>query len=111
MGKFLKTDGDRLTRGIFIVAKISVEVDLSQGLPESITLNFNNTQWIQPLDYENIMFYCRGCLQTSHLLSTCPQARNIPERNKKQQRKPKGWQHIDPLEEEEDTTETTKYKA
>ena len=59
LGKFLKTDGDRLTRVIFKFAIIFVEVDLSQGLPESILLNFNNTKWTQCLDYENTAFRCR----------------------------------------------------
>lgn len=56
LGKILKTDGDKLTKGIFTFSIICVEVDLSQGLLESITLNFNNTQWVQSLDYENTMF-------------------------------------------------------
>jgi len=111
LGKFLKIDEGRLTKGIFTFARICVEVDLSQGLPQSIILNFNNTQWIQSLDYENTTFRCRGCLQIGHLLSACPQARNIPNRNKQQQRRPKGWQHLEPLDEEEDTTDTTEYKA
>lgn len=44
LGKCLKIDEHRLTKGIFTFAKICVEVDLSQGLPESKTMNFNNTQ-------------------------------------------------------------------
>jgi len=56
LGKFLKIDDDRLTRGIFTFSRICVEVDLSEGLLESINLNFNNTQWTQPLDYENTTF-------------------------------------------------------
>jgi len=56
LGKFLKTDEDRTIRGIFTFARICVEVDLSQGLPDHIVLNFNNTQWIQQLDYENTAF-------------------------------------------------------
>lgn len=43
LGKFLKIDGDKLTRGIFTFSRICVEIDLSQGLPDNITLNFNNS--------------------------------------------------------------------
>lgn len=82
LGKFLKFDEDRLTRGIFTFAKICVKVDLIQGLLESITLIFNDTHWTQPLDYENTTFRCRGCLQTNHLHSPCPQAKKDPKRNK-----------------------------
>lgn len=45
LGKFLKLDEDRTSRGIFIFSRICVEVDLSQGLPDHITLNFNNSLW------------------------------------------------------------------
>ena len=50
LGKYLKIDGDKLIKRIFTFSRICVEVDLSQGLPESITRNFNNTQWLQPTD-------------------------------------------------------------
>lgn len=101
LGKFLKMDEDRAIRGIFTFARMCVEVNLSQGLHDHITLNFNNSQWIQQLDYENTTFRCRGCMQTGHLQYDCPFARKDPRRTKKQQKKPKGWQHTDPLEEED----------
>lgn len=53
LGKFLKINADIVTRDIFTFARICVEVDLSQGLPDNITLIHNNIQWTQPLDYEN----------------------------------------------------------
>eukprot|EP00253_Pinus_taeda_P034064 PITA_34064 len=89
LGRMLKIDTDRHLKGIFTFARICVEVDLSQGLPESIILNFNNIQWKQPLDYENTAFRCRGCQQTGHLLKACP------SKSKPQQRKPRGWQNLD----------------
>lgn len=89
LGKMLKIDTDRHLKGIFTFARICVEVDLSQGLPESIFLKFNNTQWKQPLDYENTAFRCRGCQQIGHLLKACP------SKSKPQQRKPRGWQNLD----------------
>lgn len=95
LGKHIKTDAERHLKWIFTFASICVEVDLSQGLPESIILNFNNTQWTQPLDYENTTFWCRGCQQTGHLHSACP--RTSPNRNKQQQRKSKGRQNIETL--------------
>lgn len=67
LGKFLKIDGERVNQGIFTFAKICVEVDLSQGLSDHITLNYNNTLRIQPLDYENTAFKCLRCMQTGHL--------------------------------------------
>lgn len=118
LGKFLKMDEERANRGIFTFARICVEVDLSEGLPDHITLNFNNTQWIQQLDYENTAFRCRTCLQTGHLQNHCPLARKDPRKAKKQPKKPKGWQNTDPIEEEdiieeptENLTEPTPHKG
>jgi len=88
-------------------SQVCVEVDLSQGLPDHITLNFNNSLWTQQLDYENTAFRCRGCLQTGHLQYACPLASKEPKGNKKHQKKPKGWQHTEPLEEEALNTEPT----
>lgn len=98
-------DEERAIKGIFTFARICVEVDLSQGLSDHITLIFNNSLWKQLLDYENTTFRCRGCMQTGHLQYACPLARKDPKGNKKQQKKAKGWQHTDLLEEEDMQTE------
>jgi len=111
LGKFLKIDANRLTRDLFTFARICVKVDLSQGLPDCIILIHNNVQWTQPLVYEDTAFRCHGCLQTGHLHSACPQAKKDPKRNKKQFKKPKGWQCTKPLEEEVDEEETTENNA
>eukprot|EP00253_Pinus_taeda_P003030 PITA_03030 len=65
IGKYLKQDMERITRDIHTFARICVEVDLSQGLPDSIILIHNNIQWNQPLDYENTAFRCHGCQKTA----------------------------------------------
>eukprot|EP00253_Pinus_taeda_P021779 PITA_21779 len=106
LGKFLKIDSDRMAKGIFTFARICVEVDFSEGLLESIILNFNNTQWLKSLDYEETAFRCQGCLQTGHLLSACPQVRS-PNWNKQQHRK----LNTVPLDEEEDVPDTTDFKT
>lgn len=107
LGKFLKIDEDRVNRGIFTFARICVEVDLSQGLPEHITLKYNNSLRIQLLDYENTTFRCRSCMQTGHLQFNCPLSRQGPKGKKKQQKRPKGWQRTDLMEEEDMQTEPT----
>lgn len=90
LGTFIKVDNERLDRDIYTFARICVEVDLSQGLPEHILLIHNGKQWAQPLDYENTAFRCRICRQTGHLQSACPQ--NKKDRRKRQPPKQKGWQ-------------------
>lgn len=69
--KFIKIDVDRISKGIFNFSRICIEVDFSQGLCDHIMLVHNNRQWTQSLDYENMIFFFRGCLQTSHLQSAC----------------------------------------
>lgn len=56
-------------------------------------------------------FRCRGCQQTGHLLSGCPQAKKDTRRNKKQSQKPKGWQRTEPLAETAEKDETAKNTA
>lgn len=92
IGKYLKIDVERVSRGIHTFARISVEVDLSQGLPDSIILIHNNTQWKKPLDYENMAFRFHGYQQTGHLLSNFPQVNKYTRRNKRKSQKPRGWQ-------------------
>ena len=95
----LKIDAERHIKGIFTFARICVEVDFSQGLLESIIINFNNSQWKQSLDYANTAFRCRGCQQTGHLFNACQSI----DKRKMQQRKPKGWQNVDDLVKKRDT--------
>ena len=45
LGSFLKADHERLSKDIYTFARICVEVDLSQGLPEHIILIHNGKQW------------------------------------------------------------------
>ena len=107
LGKFLKIDEERINQGIFTYARLCVEVDLSLGLPDHITLNYNNTQRIQPPDYENTTFKCLRCMQTGHLQNTYPLGKKDPKVNKKQKKKPNGWQHTDWREKENMQTEPT----
>lgn len=84
IGKYLKQDMEILTIGIHTFARICVEVDLSQGLPDSIILIHNNIQWNQPLDYENTAFRCRGYQKMVTSLVTAHKPEKKPEetRNK-----------------------------
>ena len=52
-------------------------MDLSRELPEAISLNWEDEEWIQPIDYEQLPFRCRLCHEYGHL------RRNYPRDNLK----------------------------
>lgn len=92
LGRYIKTNIQRLEERIFTFARICVEVDLSKGLPESIQLIHNQQKWKQHLDYENTVFRCRTCRKTGHLQNSCPDGKRENTKKKKTGKAPKGWQ-------------------
>lgn len=106
VGRYIKLDTQRIEEAISTFARICVEVELSKGLTDCILLTHNNQCWTQLLDYENITFRCRLCLQTRHLQNTCPLEKKDSMRKNKVVKKPKGWKFPTPQlnneEEEED---------
>lgn len=68
LGKFIKEDTNRLSKGLATFARICVELDLSKGLSDKINITWcMNFFWEQPLDYENTAFRCRSRQQPGHL--------------------------------------------
>jgi len=56
IGKYIKTDLERIDERLFTFARICVEVDLSKGLPDNIRLIYKQQNWLQVLDYKNTAF-------------------------------------------------------
>jgi hypothetical protein len=52
-------------------ARICVEVDLEEGLPEAIKLTVAGWTHVQELDYEQIPFKCRHCHGYGHFAKQC----------------------------------------
>ena len=67
IGKYIKTDLERIDERVYTFARICVEVDLSKGLLDNIRLIYKQKNWSQALDYENTAFRCRLCRLTGHL--------------------------------------------
>jgi hypothetical protein len=56
-------------KGIYTsYARIYIEMDVSGVLPESISLEFRDKEWIQNIYYEQIPFRCRICHEHGHLI-------------------------------------------
>eukprot|EP01018_Ginkgo_biloba_P032610 Gb_14068 [translate_table: standard] len=73
LGKFILSDDsykDSTTRSV-AVAKILVEINVSQGLFESMELVAGGKSYTQVLDYVNFPFRCVRCHQYGHVLKDC----------------------------------------
>jgi hypothetical protein len=47
-------------------------MDISKDLPGSITLEYQDEEWAQTIDYEHVPFRCRKCHEHGHLFRECP---------------------------------------
>jgi len=52
LGKYVKTSKPMLKGRYTSYARIYIEMDVSGVLPESISLEFRDEEWIQNIDYE-----------------------------------------------------------
>jgi hypothetical protein len=73
-------------KGQYSCARICVEVDLEVGLPEAIKLSLGSWSHFQKLDYEQLPFKCRLCLEYGHFQRNCPKGQ--PEEEGE------GWQRV-----------------
>jgi hypothetical protein len=91
LGRFIKIDTDRIAKGFVTFTCICVEIDLSQGLPDKILIDWGDGDpFIYMVDYENTVFRCRSCQQTGHLQATCPLSPTPPSTSGAQKRV-NGW--------------------
>jgi hypothetical protein len=56
--KYLGHESKRVEGGMYIFAKLYVEIDLNEGLPKLIILDLEESQWSEALYYENMAFKC-----------------------------------------------------
>jgi hypothetical protein len=66
-------------------------MDVSGALPEAISLEFRDEEWIQSIDYEKILFRCRRCHEHGHLLRECPLNKKQESENTKLQQDEDGF--------------------
>jgi hypothetical protein len=72
MGKYIKTAEATLKGRYKSYARICIEMDVSGALPEAISLQFKDEEWIQNINYKQIPFRCRRCHEHGHLIMECP---------------------------------------
>ena len=72
IGEFVKfVEQTRLQR-YTTFARICVYMDLSKDLPEAINMNWDDEEWIQQIDYEQLPFQCRIYHEYGHFERNCP---------------------------------------
>ena len=76
LGKPIGSATQTQDRKVISYARICVEVDLNNPLPNSMEICMGSVSWIQQLDYETLPFRCRLCHEYGHLLRRCPRYKN-----------------------------------
>ena len=71
LGTFLEADLSFLETKVKKVARILVNLNIREGLAESIILEWGSDPITQILDYENIPFRCRRCHAYGHPAASC----------------------------------------
>ena len=72
LGEFIKVSEQTKAQRYTSFARICVYLDLSKELPKAINLSWEDEEWLQPIDYEQIPFRCRKCHEYGHLGRNCP---------------------------------------
>jgi hypothetical protein len=91
LGKYVKTSQATLKGRYTSYARICIDMDVLGALPEDISLEFRDEEWIQSIDYEQIPFRCRRCHEHGHLFIECPLNKKQEEENTKIQQDGDGF--------------------
>ena len=67
LGKIIAITNQSLDKKVISYARICVEIDLNNPLPDSLEICLGSSSWIQQLDYESIIFCCHICHAYGHL--------------------------------------------
>lgn len=57
-------------------ARICVYMHLNKALPDKVSINHEDVEWVQLIDYEHVPFRCRRCHALGHLYRDCPLTQN-----------------------------------
>jgi len=67
LGLFIVVDTESLTTGSRKIGQVLVELDIHQGLPKNLEIDWRGRRYLQRLDYLGVPFRCSYCHNTSHL--------------------------------------------
>ena len=72
LGQYVKALEATKKRKYTSYARICVYMNISKALPGTVTLEYQDEDWQQTMDYEHIPFRCRRCHEHDHLFRDCP---------------------------------------
>ena len=68
LGSFIKISEQTKSQRYTAYARICIYMDLSKALPEAIRLLWDDDEWLQNLDYEQVPFRCCRCHEYGHFV-------------------------------------------
>jgi hypothetical protein len=87
LGKHVKSSEATKQRKYTSYARICVYMNISKALPGTVTLEYQDEEWAQTIDYEHIPFRCRKFHEhgapLQRLPSQCPPPRQKLKRNQR----------------------------
>jgi hypothetical protein len=86
LGHYVKASEATRQRKYTSYARICVYMNISKALPGSVTLEYQDEDWQQTLDYEHIPFRCRRCHEHGHLYRDCPVIKQAAKPNETMQK-------------------------
>ena len=86
VGQYVKGSKATKTRKYTSYARICIYMDISKALLGSITLEYQDEDWNQTIDYEHIPFRCRKCHEHDHLFRDCPLNASTPKPSEAKQK-------------------------
>jgi hypothetical protein len=72
LGRYVKSSEATKQRRYTSYACICVYMNISKALPGSVTIEYQDEEWIQTIDYEHIPFRCRNVMNMDISSETSP---------------------------------------
>jgi hypothetical protein len=72
VGRYVKSSEATKQRKYTSYERICIYMDISKALLGSVTIEYQDEDWIQTIDYEHIPFHCRKFHEHGHLFHDFP---------------------------------------
>jgi hypothetical protein len=92
LGRHVKSSEATKQRKYTSYARICVYMDISKSLPGTVTLEYQDEEWAQTIDYKHIPFHCRKCHEHGHLFRDFPL--NAPTKPEMEEKMKEGFTQV-----------------